>query len=45
MLALDEKVREFYCYYPTDYIAAAKILSIEDIEDGDGKREQKKEKL
>ena len=45
MLALDEKVREFYYYYPTDYIAAAKILSIEEIEDGDGKREQKKKSL
>ena len=36
---------EFYGTYPEDYITAVKILSIEEIEDGDGKREQKKEKL
>ena len=43
----DPKVLEFYSKYPPDYITAAKILSIEEIEDGDGdgKREQKKEKL
>ena len=45
ILRNDPKVLEFYSKYPPDYIAAAKILSIEEIEDGDGKREQKKEKL
>ena len=44
-LGLDPKAQEFYYYYPPDYLSAVKILSIEEIEDGDGKREQKKEKL
>ena len=35
----------FYNKHPEDYITAVKILNIEEIEDGDGKREQKKEKL
>ena len=45
ILAFDPKTQEFYYKYPADYIAAVKILSIEEIEDGDGEREQKKEKL
>ena len=45
ILRNDPKVLEFYSKYPPDYITAAKILSIDEIEDGDGKREQKKEKL
>ena len=45
MLGLDPKVQEFYYKYPTNYIAAAKILSIEQIEDGDGKRERKRKSL
>ena len=45
ILKFDAKVKGFYDIYPEDYISAVKILSIEEIEDGDGKREQKKEKL
>ena len=45
MLGLDKKVQEFYGSRPKEYISAVKILGIEEIEDGDGKREQKKEKL
>ena len=45
ILKFDPKVKGFYDTYPEDYISAVTILSIEDIEDGDGKREQKKEKL
>ena len=45
ILKFDAKVKEFYNKYPEDYITAVKILSIEEIQDGDGKREQKKEKL
>ena len=37
-------VEMFYNKHPEDYISAVKILSIEEIEDGDGKREQKKGK-
>ena len=45
ILAFDPKMQEFYYKYPADYLSAVKILSTEEIEDGDGKREQKKEKL
>ena len=45
ILAFDPKMQEFYYKYPADYLSAVKILSIEQIEDGDGGREQKKEKL
>ena len=45
ILRFDFKMQEFYYKYPSDYLSAVKILSIEEIEDGDGKREQKKEKL
>ena len=45
ILAQDPKMQEFYYKYPADYLSAVKILSIEEIEDGDGRREQKKEKL
>ena len=45
ILAFDPKMQEFYYKYPADYLSAVKILNIEEIEDGDGKREQKKEKL
>ena len=41
-LGLDPKLQEFYYYYPPDYLSAVKILSIEEIEGGDGKREQKR---
>ena len=41
----DPKVSEWYSKHPRDCIVAVKILSIEEIEDGDGQREQKKEKL
>ena len=42
ILARDPKMQEFYYKYPADYLPAVKILSIEEIEDGDGKREQNK---
>ena len=45
ILAFDPKMQEFYYKYPADYLSAVKILSIEQIEDGDGGREQNKEKL
>ena len=45
VLRFDPKVKGFYDTYPPDYLSAVKILSMEEIEDGDGKREQKKEKL
>ena len=38
ILANDPKVQEFYDKHPKDYINAVKVLSIEEIEDGDGKR-------
>ena len=41
-LGLDPNFQEFYYYYPPDYLSAVKILSIQEIEDGDDKREQKK---
>ena len=45
ILGQDPLVEAFYKKHPEDYITAVKILNIEEIEDGDGKREQKKEKL
>ena len=45
ILAEDPVVEAFYKKHPDDYIVAVKILHIEEIEDGDGEREQKKEKL
>ena len=45
ILGDDPIVEMFYNKHPEDYISAVKILNIEEIEDGDGKREQKKEKL
>ena len=43
ILECDPKVLEFYSKYPVDYITAVKILSKEETEDGDGKREQNKQ--
>ena len=45
ILGDDPIVEMLYNKHPEDYLSAVKILSIEEIGDGDGKREQKKEKL